>query len=53
MQEPHPQSGLHIGQGVLPRGRLHALIVLCHKVALKSSKRPSDAAYGESMERCP
>ena len=34
-------------------GQDYRLIVLCHKVALKSSKRPSDAAYDGPMERWP
>jgi len=40
MQEPYPQTGLHSGQEVFSAGQGYKLIVLCHKVALKSSKHP-------------
>ena len=35
--------------GSVSAGQGYRLIVLCHKVALKSSKRPSGAAYGGPM----
>ena len=39
--------------GSVSAGQDYTLIVLCHKVTLKSSKRPSHAAYGGPMERQP
>ena len=35
----------------LSEGHSYPLLFLCHKVALKSSKRPSDATYGRPSER--
>lgn len=50
MKKPHPQITPPRRPGTVSAGRDYRLIVLCHKVALKSSKRPTDTALGGPME---